>query len=202
MRISARSLNDCIGAARESSNAMKSSLIDSTTLAVPARPQGDKAVYAVVADLVGERAAVIRGEADAIHPHVEDLPARVSPLEVVVDRNRRGPALLDQRPDGDLRLARLGAQRPELDHLVAVARERARIRAHQQSLELADELVLLLGRGAPPALPHGDLCGATEIEMRQHLRVDRVVDLPRIPGLDATVLPDRGDHLVGNLFHE
>src|SRR4030081_3417895 len=50
--------------------------------AVLGREQSDKAVDAVVADLLGECAAVVRGQADAVHPDVEDLPAGVGLLEV------------------------------------------------------------------------------------------------------------------------
>src|SRR5882762_10792138 len=121
--------------------------------AVLARQQADQPVDAVVAHLLGESAAVGGGQADSSDPDIEDLPRRAGLLQVVLDRDRLGSRAPHLGADRDLDVPGLGAQRPELDDLVAVAGERPGIGAHQQRPEFARQQLLLLGGGAPPVDP-------------------------------------------------
>src|SRR6266513_2319784 len=78
---------------------------------------------------------------------------------------------------------------------VAVAHERAGIRAHEKRPEFPNELLALLGAGAPPVGAHRDPGRMREIEVGQDLRLDEARDLFRIAGLDVLVLADRGEYL-------
>src|SRR5881396_1981431 len=170
--------------------------------AVLARKQADQPVDAVVAHLLGESAAVGGGQADSSDPDIEDLPRRAGPLQVVFDRDRLGSRAPHLGADRYLGVPGLGAQRPELDDLVAVACERAGISAHQQRPEFPRQLLLLLGAGTPPVDPHRELSGVPEIEVRQDLRLDELGDFPGIARLDALVLPDCRDDLLRDALHQ
>src|SRR6185436_9018967 len=121
-------------------------------------------------------------------PHVEDLPLRADPREIVFDRDRLGAGLPDQRLDGHLGVAGGRAQRPEVDGLVAIARERAGVRSHEERLELLREALLLLGRGAAPARADRELSDAAQVEVRNDFRLDQRGDLRRIAPVTAVSL--------------
>src|SRR5256885_433680 len=168
-------------------------------LAILARERIDQALDAVVADFFAESVAVGGREARTADLDVVHLPSRRRLLHLVIDGNRLSPRLPDFGPDGDLRVSGLGAQGSELEHLVAVAHERAGIRAHEKRPEFPNELLALLGAGAPPAGAHRDPGRMREIEVGQDLRLDEGRDLFR---LDVFVLADRGEHLKGNGLDE
>src|SRR6266571_7051862 len=164
-------------------------------LAILARERIDQALDAVVADLLGESVAVGGREARTADLDVVHLPSRRRLLHLVIDGNRLSPRLPDFRPDGDLRVPGLGAQGSELEHLVAIAHERAGIRAHEKRPEFPNELLALLGAGAPPVGAHRDPGGMRKIEVGQDLRLDEARERLRIAGLDVLVLADRGEYL-------
>src|SRR6266571_2950996 len=164
-------------------------------LAILVQQRIDQALDAVVADFLGEDVAVSGGEARAADLDVVHLPSRGGFLHLVIDGNRLSPRLPDFGSDGDLRIAGLGAQRPELDHLVAVVDECHGIRAYEKRPEFPNELLALLGAGAPPVGAHRDPGRMRKIEVRQDLRLDEARDLFRIAGLDVLVLADRGEHV-------
>src|SRR6266850_5552649 len=99
-----------------------------------------------------------------------------------------GARLPDFGPDSDLRVARLGAQGLELEHLVAEVHERAGIGAHEERREFPNKLLPLLGAGAPPVGAHRDPGRVREIEMGEDFRLDEARDLLRVAGLDVFIL--------------
>src|SRR5207249_10923043 len=171
-------------------------------LAILARERIDQALDAVVADFFGESVAVGGREARTADLDVVHLPSRRRLLHLVIDGNRLSPRLPDFGPDGDLRVSGLGAQGSELEHLVAVAHERAGIRAHEKRPEFPNELLALLGARASPVGAHRDPGRMRKIEVGQDLRLDEAGDLSRIAGLDVLVLADRGDYLQRNGLDE
>src|SRR5260221_3160181 len=171
-------------------------------LVVLARERIEQALDAVVADFLGEDVEVSGGEARAADLDVVHLPSRGGFLHLVVDGNRLSPRLPDLGSDGDLRVIWPGAQRLELDHLVAVGGERAGIRAHEKRPEFPNELLALLGARASPVGAHRDPGRMREIEVGKDLRLDEARDLSRVAGLDVFVLADRGDHLQRNSLDE
>src|SRR5882672_11172163 len=151
-------------------------------LAVLPREEIDQALDAMVADFLGESVSISSRKAHAADLDVVDLPSRRGLLHVVVDGNRLSARLLDFRPDAHLLIAGLGAQGLEIDNLVTVVGERGGIRAHQKRPKFPDELLALLGAGAPPVGAHRDPGRMRKIEVGQDLRLNEARDLVRITG--------------------
>src|SRR5262249_50619138 len=135
--------------------------------AVLGRQHLDESVDAVVAHFLGVARAVGRTQADAAHAHVVALPVAGGAFHVVFDLDRLGARLAHERAHRHLGVARPHAHGPHFDRLVAVARQRAGVGAHQQRAEFARQLLLLLGRGVAPVRAHRDLRRAPEAEVRQ-----------------------------------
>src|SRR5438034_720981 len=83
--------------------------------------------------------------------------------------------------------------------LAILARERIDQALDAVVADFPNELLALLGAGAPPVGADRDPGRMREIEMRQNLRLDEARDLLR---LDVFVLADRGEHLEGNGLDE
>ncbi len=142
--------------------------------------RGNQAIDAVLGDLLGKLIAVVLNQPDAFHVKVVDFPALGGFFQAIVDADR-GPIALRKCGAHD-QVVGVGVA-AEGQHgergLLGNAGKRAAICADERALERLDQGLLLLGRCLAPIASGSQARGFFQIDMRQYILVDDLIDLRR-----------------------
>src|SRR5258706_7398873 len=162
----------------------------------------DQAVDAILLDDRVELGAVGHHQAHALDHDVVHLPGLVGLAHVELDRQRLAAGTHELGAHDGVLGVLLAARRQHLERLALVGRDRIRVGAHQHVAELADQPLLLLGRGLRPRAAHGEAGGLLEVDVRQHLLFGELDRLLLVAGSELLVALDGGQHLIGDLLYQ
>src|SRR5260221_1600746 len=162
----------------------------------------EQAVDAFLLDDRVEFRAVGHHQAHALDDDVVHLPGLVGLAHVELDRQRLATGAYELGAHDGVLGVLLAARRQHLQRLALIGRDRIRVGAHQHVAELADQPLLLLGRGLRPRAAHREAGGLLEVDVRQHLLFGELERLLLVPGRELLVALGGGQHLLRDLLYQ